>query len=348
MVQDSDLSVRGESVQRLYNYYMDNKFIVNRRYQRKLVWALEEKQSFIDSLRQELPVPLILVAEPVGAPGAFEIIDGMQRLNAIAAFVENEFALDDGYFDVQTLADTKERHDAGELEQKTPVLNRSVCTRIASYTVPLSIYRTGSEDDVDEVFCRINSGGRHLSRQELRQAGVTSRLATVVRMLSARVRGDVSAQDTLPLNRMVEISITSRKLPYGIDVESLFWVQERILIREQVRDSRDEEIIAELVAAMALDAMPPSGTRYMDELYGVRESSSGRAEAIDAAITSRTPEVLERQFMLVFDEMRKVLDCVDKPFNRLILETPPPRVPRYFQVIFFGDVHAIGETGQAG
>jgi uncharacterized protein with ParB-like and HNH nuclease domain len=59
-----DLSIRGEAVQRAYNYYINGRLIVNRRYQRKLVWSIEEKRNFIDSLIKGFPVPLILLAEP--------------------------------------------------------------------------------------------------------------------------------------------------------------------------------------------------------------------------------------------------------------------------------------------
>ena len=41
----TELSVQGESLQRLYSQYKQGRFLINRRYQRKLVWAVEEKSS---------------------------------------------------------------------------------------------------------------------------------------------------------------------------------------------------------------------------------------------------------------------------------------------------------------
>jgi hypothetical protein len=55
---------------------------------------------------------------------------------------------------------------------------------------------------VEEVFRRINSGGRQLSRQELRAAGATNAFADCVRKISARVRGDTSNTDLLLLSEM--------------------------------------------------------------------------------------------------------------------------------------------------
>src|SRR5689334_9336331 len=88
------LSIKGETVQRIYDNHTRNAYVVNRRYQRKLVWSIEEKRSFIDSLRNGFPVPLVLLGETTfkDAP-CFEVIDGLQRLNAITSFIEGEFDL---------------------------------------------------------------------------------------------------------------------------------------------------------------------------------------------------------------------------------------------------------------
>lgn len=111
-----DLTNRNESVERVYGFYAANRFLVNRRYQRKLVWSIEEKRAFIDSLRQSFPVPLILLAD-VSHEGAdrFEIIDGMQRLNAVVSFIEGEFDVDGKYFDLEAMAETKLLFDEKKL-----------------------------------------------------------------------------------------------------------------------------------------------------------------------------------------------------------------------------------------
>lgn len=331
----TDLTVRAESVQRIYEFYVNRRFRVNRRYQRKLVWTLEEKQTFIDSLRRGLPVPLILVAEEaVDGMTIYEVIDGMQRLNAIVSFIENEYSLDGEFFDLEALAETKLQLDAGTLLQKAAPLDRRISANIANYTVPLSVYKASSNEEVDEVFRRINSGGRHLSSHELRQVGAISNLSELVRQISSRIRGDVSSSDVLSLNDMAAISITSRELPYGISVDDVFWVKQGILTREQVRESRDEEVVAELLVAMLITPIPSSGRRYMDEFYGLSASEAKRQAQIEGAIARVGPEMIERQFMAVFEEIRNVLNETPKPFAKLVLDSPPPRVPRYFEILF--------------
>lgn len=83
-----ELTVRSESIQQLYRWYLSDRFRVNRRYQRKLVWSVEEKRKLIDSIIKDLPIPLFLVAEvEVSGDIHYELIDGMQRLNAIFSFL---------------------------------------------------------------------------------------------------------------------------------------------------------------------------------------------------------------------------------------------------------------------
>lgn len=72
-----DLTVRGELIERTYGNYIENRYLVNRRYQRKLIWTIDEKVAFIDSILHGYPVPIILLAKnKTRGRNVFEIIDG--------------------------------------------------------------------------------------------------------------------------------------------------------------------------------------------------------------------------------------------------------------------------------
>lgn len=332
-----DLTVRGEVVQRIYGIYQESRYIVNRRYQRKLVWTLDEKRQFIDSIISGFPVPIVLLAErKTEAQSFFEIIDGMQRLNAIFSFIENEYDVSGAFFDLNTLAETKALLDAGKLQQREPVLPREVCVQIAAYTVPLSIYEFANSSDVDEVFRRINSGGRKLSRQELRIAGATGHFAQAVRQIAAKVRGDVSASDVLPLNEMKKISITNRELPYGINVDEVFWIKQGVLTKEQVRESRDEELVADILAYMLLDEKPSSRSEFLDDFFGYSdgEAQQQRHSQIELATQKYTLEVIAADFQRVLDQIKVTLNRTGKTLGQLLFVEQPTRAPRYFQVVF--------------
>lgn len=342
-----ELIVRGEQVERVFINYQDKKYVVNRQYQRKLIWTIEEKQNFIDSIIKGFPIPIILLAEPLGRKdGSLEIIDGMQRMNAIMSYITNDFSFNGFYFDLNTFATTKDLLDRGVIEQKTPLLDRSQCLAIASYPVPLSIYEAAERESVEEVFRRINSGGRQLSRQELRAAGATNVFAECVRKISSRVRGDTSNADLLLLSEMKKISITNKELDYGISADSVFWIINGILTKEQLRQSRDEEIVADIVAYMVSDKPIASRTELLDDYYGAISpdalSSNARFEAIDQAIKKRSGELVDLDYQRVHDALILLLTQAQTTFSGLIFPNGNSGnpVPRYFQVVFLA-LHEI-------
>ena len=330
-----DLTVVSESIQRIYKSYLEKKLIVNRRYQRKLVWTIDEKAAFIDSINKSYPVPLILLAE-AGKDNEIEleIIDGMQRLNAIMSFIENEFPVNGEYFDLETMAETKLLKDQNILEQKEPVLDRKICTDFVGYVLPMSTYRGANSDEIDEVFRRINANGKHLSRQEIRQAGAVSSFADLVRRIASEIRGDVSLTDKVELNNMAKISITSRDLEYGINVDDVFWVKNLIISREQVRESKDEEIVADIVATILSDEIPASSSTILDEYYSLKEQTK-RASELDNKIRLVTAEKTHDNFFKIYDLIKSLLNQAEKSFNALISNDRNfSKVPRYFQIIF--------------
>lgn len=336
-----DLSIRGENIQQMYGWYLNDRLLVNRRYQRKLVWTREEKIALIDSIMNGYPLPLILLAELGG--GRYEIIDGMQRLNAIFSFIEDLIPWSDRYFDLEATASTKQLSDEGKLGQVQPKLDRGACTMFANYNIPVSAYRLESKTDVDEIFRRINSYGHQLSEQEIRQAGVTGPFADVVRELSTSIRGDVSHEPVLPLRSMAAVSITNRDLEYGIKADDIFWVKNEILRREEIRSSKDEDLIADLVAyAVApADQKPPHSSAVLDQYYGLASGGSeedarkalDKKRDIDVLVGRDGPAAIQKRVLATHDLLIQVLQAADTGFGELIGKGD--RAPKYYQVIFW-------------
>jgi hypothetical protein len=328
-----DLSVQGESVQRVFGFYRQKKLMVNRRYQRKLVWTLEEKQAFIDSLLKGFPVPIFLLAETKHKDNnVYEIIDGMQRLNAILSFIEGDFSLGGMYFDLETMADTKRMLDEHELAQKRPVMPRGNSVEIANYILPLSIYSFDKEGNVDEVFRRINSNGRHLSRQDLRSAGATGLFPTLVRRVSEEIRGDTSQLEILPLSAMKRISINNKSLDYGINADEIYWIRHGIVTKEMLRESKDEELIANCIAYMALPDSLRTSSTILDELYGFKDGE--KQQEIEYALQQLDTERIREQFIKTHDLLSSLLAATGKDFISYALDNKSQAVPRYYEVVF--------------
>lgn len=265
------LSPRGMSIQEAYRLYADNKLTVNRRYQRKLVWSEVEKRHLVDSVEKELPIPLFMLAKSKEIPESLEIIDGMQRLNAIFSFIEHQFIDELGRcFDVDQFARAKIVRDFGvftEYPESTKRLTAEECAKFLEYQLAVTIDSEGNEERINEVFGRINSGGRQLSPQEQRQAGLVSDFSEFVRRLALELRGD-SSPDILLLNKMPEVSFNTPKerQRYGIDASDVFWCKHGIITANDLARSEDEQIISDFSISLLIGS-PLNASREVFDVY---------------------------------------------------------------------------------
>ena len=85
---------------------------------------------------------------------------------------------------------------------------------------------------------------------------------------------------------MKQISITSKELSYGLNVDSIFWVQNNILTREYIRQSPDEELIADMLGYVLLTPKVSSSAEIIDEFFGYSPNGAkqARRDEIEAAV----------------------------------------------------------------
>lgn len=324
MTVKTELSIKPMTITQIFNLYTSKRLVVNRQYQRKLCWTIEEKRNFIDTISHGYPVPLFLFA--ADSNGNYEIIDGMQRLDAICSFIEQKYELKDGYFNLKTMPDTIDLLEKGIIKQKeagTPgVLEAEVCRNFANYPLPVSIFSL-EDDEVEEVFKRINSTGRHLSNQELRQVGVNTSFASLVRNLSQRIRGDDS-EPILKLNDMSKISLSNRRLPYSIVIDNTFWIRNKIFAPFDLRQSRDEEVIAMIIIHML---STPKRFLYnstvLNRYYGynknpLAESIPEEVNRIQVCIDRIGEEKVIQQFEIVLSCIEEMIVHSGRNFRDII------------------------------
>ncbi len=141
--------------------------LLNPRFQRREAWEDKRKSRFIESLIMGLPIPQLVLAEVKGSRGKFVVIDGKQRLLALARFAspgaaENQFRLKglDIRSDLNGLnwddikADSRFHFDVAAFE------NAQIRTTI--------VKGWNDEKVLYLIFHRLNSGSVPLSPQELR------------------------------------------------------------------------------------------------------------------------------------------------------------------------------------
>ena len=307
-------SPRGMTIMEAYELYRNNKLFINRRYQRKLVWSQQEKRDLIDSILFQYPIPLILLAAQTDK---YEIIDGMQRLNSIFGYIENHFGVKingvEKYFNIPDYTFAQSQVAKKIVTPKTGVefLTQEQVSAFISYPFPVTIFKTGSTEEINETFRRINSTGRKLSPQEVRQAGNVSKFSLLVRDIATEIRGDAS-REILLLQEMPEISIDSRlsKHEYGINAEDTFWCKHGVLNVSDLKESEDEQFIADLILTCALGSPFPASRVAFDNYYG--SGKDDKSNDIDVKINALGQQNIKSEIQAVFSE---IINLVDFHFN---------------------------------
>lgn len=329
----------GISIQEIYRRYRENQIIVNRKYQRKLVWSEDEKVRLIDSILKGYPIPLILFAEFTGNDGRtyYEVLDGMQRLNAIVGFIENEYPVAEKYFDINQLARAQQAEKDGLFEayHGEELHMPNVCANLLDYQLAVTSYKVEREENVFEIFRRINSGGRQLSSQEQRQAGVLCQFSDLVRSLAAEIRGD-STNEQVPLSDMPQISIgnTRENSRYGLNADNTFWVQQGIITIQNLKNSDDEEIIADILISILLDEPFARSKEQLDSAYDLNSDLYSR---IEASLIRYTPSKLKQDVQNTFSVIKNCIESVSVEQNYLRnIVTPKARtsIKNAFYTIF--------------
>ena len=334
------ITPRGMSVQEAYRNYSEGKFLVNRKYQRKLVWTVDEKEFLIDSIINGLPIPLILLAQT--EDGRLEIIDGLQRLNAIVSFIENRFSISGLFFDVNQSSRAKQTADAGLFEpvlESVQLLDAKNCANFLDYQLAVTIYPTADEREVTDIFSRINSGGKQLSPQEKRQAGMLDILSNTIRKISSEIRGD-SSEDILTLSEMPEISIDSNreKIGYGLIAEEIFWCKHGIIWKKQLRDSEDEELILDLVASVIKDEPLAKSRELFNKIY--TNDSNEHIEFLAELIRYGTDR-LTHEIKVTFSIIETVFDSQGVTILNVVNPKSSNPVKESFFSIFMAFFHLI-------
>lgn len=311
---------RGMLITEAYRDYKNGKFIINRKYQRKLVWTVEEKQNLIDSIMRGYPIPLILLAHT--KDDKYEVIDGMQRLDAIFSFIDNKYSLPDGsYFNTNEFP-TSKLYNKEPMPDGTTFISQQDCANITEYQLAVTVFPIEDDSSVTDIFGRINSGGRQLSNQEKRQAGVDNPLSNFVRKVSSKMRKDIT-DDIIELSNMPSISIDgvkkSDKQGYGINAEETFWVYQGILTSKDLRDSVDEQIIADITASILEKTPFASSKEKLDELYDV---SSNLSQTITSALLAYPEARLEEEINTTVSTIVDVISHFDSSkyaFKNLVI-----------------------------
>lgn len=159
------------SIGELAGMYERDEIVLRPEYQRYFRWTKEQKSKLIESILIGLPLPSIFVAQD--AEGAWEVVDGMQRLSTIFDFMgilKPALTLNKFYTPFQNLSDELfYLEDFAEKGWKD--FGRRIQLDVKRTKVQLTILLRETDLEAKfELFQRLNSGGTAISGQELRNA----------------------------------------------------------------------------------------------------------------------------------------------------------------------------------
>ncbi len=145
-----------------------NDIDLNPDFQRNLVWDNSRKSALIESILLGIPIPVFYFAE--SKSGKYHVVDGLQRLSTIKQFFNNEFAL-------KKLEHLKEdcngkyykEEENLDGKKKLKALDRKHTRRLENAQLIVNVIEFASPQKVKyDIFKRLNTGGRPLNKQEVR------------------------------------------------------------------------------------------------------------------------------------------------------------------------------------
>jgi Protein of unknown function DUF262 len=135
-------------------------------FQREFVWDSKRKSLLIESLMLGIPIPAFYLAE--NQEGKYHVVDGLQRLTVISQYLNNEFPLRNlEYLKKEGGHEAEGRYYKEEGKKKG--ISHEYLRRIAQTQLNVNIIDKSSPMKVKyDIFRRINTGGKPLNNQEIR------------------------------------------------------------------------------------------------------------------------------------------------------------------------------------
>ena len=141
----SDSKIDSMAIQTILFKIKSKRIDMNPEYQRDIVWNKKKRQSLIETMWKNYPIPMLFMAKSTSKPDVIESVDGKNRLYAISQYIEGEFKVNNtGYSDI----DKKYFHELDEfLQEEFKAKQLQVCT-----------FSEITEDQRRDFFRRIQEG----------------------------------------------------------------------------------------------------------------------------------------------------------------------------------------------
>ena len=161
------------SLRQVHDMVKDGDIDISPDFQRNLVWDQQRKSRLIESILLRIPLPVFYFA--ANEKGQLSVVDGLQRLSAIVEFMDNQLPLR-GLEYLPLVGATY----TGKNKLDERLFRRFNLTQIVTNVIDSSSPARVKYD----IFRRLNTGGRPLNAQELRNCLASNLLRQSLREMS--------------------------------------------------------------------------------------------------------------------------------------------------------------------
>lgn len=173
-------------------------------FQRHFVWNSSQKSRLIESLLLRIPLPNFYFAED--EEGRLTVVDGLQRLTTIRDFVNNKFPL----VDLEYLDEgVKGRYYQDEGTKKG--IDKKYFRWFNMTQLSVNVIDPSSPSNVKyDIFKRINTGGRSLNNQEIRNCLSSQKVRTLLNKMVSLDEFKLATGGSLKTTRMADQEMALR------------------------------------------------------------------------------------------------------------------------------------------
>ena len=176
-------------------------------FQRNLVWDPFRKSRLIESILLRIPLPMFYFAEEL--EGNLTVIDGLQRISTIKEFINNKFPLRN----LQYLENCEGRYFKDEGNKKG--LEAKYVRWFNLTNISANIIDPISPPEVKyDIFRRINTGGRPLNNQEIRNCLAGQGLRDTLKAMVSTTEFKTATDNSVRTTRMDDQEIALRFLAF--------------------------------------------------------------------------------------------------------------------------------------
>jgi uncharacterized protein with ParB-like and HNH nuclease domain len=182
-----------------FQRYREESLELSADFQRNPVWLQPQKEYLIETILLDLPVPEVYMVNRINPTGQsiYIVVDGQQRLRTIIEFITEELVIKERF---EKYPNVKRFTDLSDQEKQ----------RFWRYPIVVRDLEDSSDNDIRNLFQRINKYSVPLNEQELRNAKFKGYFLQTIQQLSENdywpISGIFSAND---FRRMIDLEFIS-------------------------------------------------------------------------------------------------------------------------------------------